>query len=743
MTIKKRILSLLLALVMLAALLPPSMLKSSAAFSGALQFDTAGKFTVMQIADIQSNTAIGLSSRVITLLENAIARYQPDLCVFTGDNQTGGSLNYKSVINKFLAPLIDTNTKFAVTFGNHEEDGTPKVSKQTQYDYYMSRGGNNAVDHDIDALSGVGSGAIPIYPNGQASGTPAFQVYLMDSGMYASSGYDCPYTDQVDYYVQRSLTYPNVPSLWYMHIIVPDVFYETMTTVNNGTQGQSGNGSAFGSQTWYLQTDRINWAKSAPETTIPNIYKELPCPANESTYTSSAHRSSPAYGSKTLYESWVAYGNMLGTYYGHDHKNSFVTTTDDGIDIGYGKAPTLASYNDGNPGLRIFQLDVNGTYTSESVTEADLAKAMVSFDANGGTGDMSNQYIAKNSSAALKSNTYTRNGYSFAGWSTSPSGGVSYADGANITVGTADIKLYAQWEQMTFINIAFDANGGSGGTGPTPMIFGTPLTAPAVTRTGYTFNDWQPHVPAFVPSSDTTFTAQWSANTYTVHYDANGGSGSTASSSHTYDTPKTLTNNGFSKPGYSFTGWASSAGGLPLFADGDTVMNLIAGQNDAVTLYAVWKLDAALTAGQGVSTVVDNTAGLIYGLEPGITGNDFANNFVEVVGDARLVVTQNSGGFGTGTTVDLVDNTTGDIIASYTILIFGDVNGDGTVDSLDAGLMVDVENYLINWDDPAFGVFRQAGDLNGDGKVDAMDAGLMVDFENYLLSIDQAAGTVV
>ena len=126
MTIWKRFFTIILVLAMLTAMLPSSIFKSSAAFSGALQFDSAGKFTVMQIADIQSSTATALSSRVITLLENSIARYQPDLCVFTGDNQTGGSLNYKFVINKFLAPLIDTNTKFAVAFGNHEEDGWPR-----------------------------------------------------------------------------------------------------------------------------------------------------------------------------------------------------------------------------------------------------------------------------------------------------------------------------------------------------------------------------------------------------------------------------------------------------------------------------------------------------------------------------------------------------------------------------------------------------------------------------------------
>ncbi len=156
----RRLFSAFLALAIALTLFPVSSLTASAAFSGALQFDQQGKFTVMQVADIQESTTV--NSRVITLLQKAIARFGPDLVVFTGDNQTGGSLTYKTVINKFLQPLLDTNTKYAVTFGNHDDEGWPSVSKSTQYDYYISHVGNLTIDHDVDALSGVCSGVIPI-----------------------------------------------------------------------------------------------------------------------------------------------------------------------------------------------------------------------------------------------------------------------------------------------------------------------------------------------------------------------------------------------------------------------------------------------------------------------------------------------------------------------------------------------------------------------------------------------------
>ena len=368
---RKRILSMFLALAMAATMIPLSAIKSSATYGGTFSFNSQGKFTVMQISDIQDNADV--DATVISMITKAIARYSPSLVIFTGDNVTGNLLesSFESSVNEFLAPLLSTGTKFAVTFGNHDAEGI-SASKSTQYSYYMSHGGSCAVDMDVPALDGVGNGVIPIYPYGQSSGTPAFQLYVMDSGDSASSGYDCCYTSQIDYYIQRSQTYPTVPSLWFMHIPVCDYYTSIMSTVPSGTTNSfTGNGTPWSSNAWALNPSMINWSKSGG-TTVASIYKEPPCPANLDTYQSTAHRSSSAYGSLTTYQAWVKYGKMLGCYVGHDHQNSFVSTTADGIDLGYCKAATLYAYNDGNPGLRVFQLSTDGTYTTQSVTNNDL-----------------------------------------------------------------------------------------------------------------------------------------------------------------------------------------------------------------------------------------------------------------------------------------------------------------------------------------------------------------------------------
>ena len=56
-----------------------------------------------------------------------------------------------------------------------------------------------------------------------------------------------------------------------------------------------------------------------------------------------------------------------------------------------------------------------------------------------------------------------------------------------------------------------------------------------------------------------TIYVNWLGNSYTINYNANGGTGTTASSSHVYETAKTLTSNGFTRTGYTFAGWNTSS----------------------------------------------------------------------------------------------------------------------------------------------------------------------------------------
>ncbi len=172
-------------------------------------------------------------------------------------------------------------------------------------------------------------------------------------------------------------------------------------------------------------------------------------------------------------------------------------------------------------------------------------------------------------------------------------------------------------------------------------------------------------------------------------------------------------------------------------------------------------IDAAAAAlHTGILNLVEAALNIILeALDPdvniGLPGLPFFLTGMNMNTGAQGLVGSSSGGYvefvngpngaGTGSLVNLYSGTPGgkapaELIATYTVVLFGDVNGDATIDSLDAGMVVDHENYLIPWTDPADTCFKLASDTNDDGSRDSIDAGLIVDSENYLANIVQSRG---
>ena len=115
-----------------------------------------------------------------------------------------------------------------------------------------------------------------------------------------------------------------------------------------------------------------------------------------------------------------------------------MTESDSGSDDDKGQITTPVENPDGNG---------DGSNTNPSNPETPKATYTITFDANGGTGTIASITEVAGTEITLSENTFTKDGWIFAGWATSADGDVSYSDKAKITV-TSNITLYAKWELL-------------------------------------------------------------------------------------------------------------------------------------------------------------------------------------------------------------------------------------------------------------------------------------------------------
>ena len=165
-----------------------------------------------------------------------------------------------------------------------------------------------------------------------------------------------------------------------------------------------------------------------------------------------------------------------------------------------------------------------------------------------------------------------------------------YASGASYT-NNASVTLYAVWKANTYI-VTYNANGGSGAPANQTKTHGVNLTLSTTkpTRAGYTFQGWATSASgsivyasgaSYTNNASVTLYAVWKANTYTLTFDANGGTVSPTTATVTYGETCSLPTPIMS--GYTFEGWYTSAtGGTEV-----TSTTKFTGTDD-MTIYAHW-----------------------------------------------------------------------------------------------------------------------------------------------------------
>ncbi len=250
----------------------------------------------------------------------------------------------------------------------------------------------------------------------------------------------------------------------------------------------------------------------------------------------------------------------------------------------------------------------------------------VRFHANGGTGTMTDQPFVFDARQALKTCVFTRTGFAFTGWATSPEGQVRYAGNASVVnleeVQDRIVDLYAVWSGVGY-SVRFDSNGGTGIMGNQTIAVGeTQNLWPCVfARAGYTFVGW-----ALSPTeaeakevayrdgqavrnlatsngADVPLYAVWVAksNTVRITFDANGGS----VAPDYWDCVVNTAVEAFplpTRPGFTFAGWWTAR-------TGGTRVASIASATSSRTFYAHWTRNGDVDPGDGSFTVTFNANG--------------------------------------------------------------------------------------------------------------------------------------
>ena len=373
------------------------------------------------------------------------------------------------------------------------------------------------------------------------------------------------------------------------------------------------------------------------------------------------------------YALWTQYGDVTvksGTYRtsggfaldGVDSYNYAITG-------GYfhGSADTLdATRADGDKlTLPTGKILSNAKITQQERTDNDLgtdywwrladpepANVTVTFDVNTNGGQFADGTTAERTqtgepdTALALPDVQERVGFNFNGWWTAANGGTQIT--APAVFPAANATYFAQWTEKADVNVTFDSGDGiwndnTTGEKKTPTKPGAAATIPGtVSRVGYTFDGWKADNNAYqdlaanAEKTDTIlegqavrFTPKWRANTYIIHFDANGqqdATGAVNDMEYVYDTVRAaLLRDIFTSPTRNMLGWsldrnADTASYLPgAEIDGALKNAMVNSAEGKITLFAVWtdKDAVSMIFNAGEGAFADGSKEKIESVKPG------------------------------------------------------------------------------------------------------------------------------
>ena len=231
-----------------------------------------------------------------------------------------------------------------------------------------------------------------------------------------------------------------------------------------------------------------------------------------------------------------------------------------------------------------------GNVTVKAIFEADTYT--VKLHANGGTiasGQDVTSYTYGTGAALPTADDITYTGHTFKGWYDNE--GLT-GDPVTAIGGTemGNKEYWARWEVNTYTITVKPENGKADIT--ITQDYGTPITAPTLTREGYQFNGWDKTFPTTMPAGDMTITAQWTLNRYTISYNLNNGTATGNPDSYTVESDA-ITLNTPTRPGYTFTGWS----GTGLDGENNMTVTIPTGSTGERSYTAHWRYNGGGSGG--------------------------------------------------------------------------------------------------------------------------------------------------
>ena len=236
------------------------------------------------------------------------------------------------------------------------------------------------------------------------------------------------------------------------------------------------------------------------------------------------------------------------------------------------------------------------TMQNSSVTLYAVWKAnthYIYFVPNGATGGTMNRLTAAtDATVTLPECGFTRKGYSFHGWSVIKDGEKTYYDRESLTLGDADVTLYALWWKESYSLTVHLYDGSIAEMPPETYYVDSPtITIGPLTREGYVFAGWTgedvttPQQTIVIPTGSTghrSYSAHWECSF--IYHANNGTDESFSVSGYTFRSHTLATTTSFTNGTRQFLGWSTSPSG-PVHHT-----SYIVASKDAkeLHLYAVW-----------------------------------------------------------------------------------------------------------------------------------------------------------